>query len=453
MTIPDSAFAKDCDLYADDILSELTQCAEEGLDTKDVEPIFRAAAALERGRLRSEISDALFRWTQKAPSVPGYPYTEPSALPDILALRKPFVLSDARNPSDNALEDKIRGAWFGRICGCLLGKPLEGIRSEELISFLKATGNYPMHRYPLARELSDEICSSFRFHFSGKPYADTIDCAPADDDTNYTVLAQIVIDQYGRNFTGEDILGCWFRLQPANAYFTAEQAAYRNRTSGLLPPYTATYKNPFREWIGAQIRGDYFGYICPGDPEQAAALAFRDAQISHVKNGIYGEMFVAAMLAAAGVTADIQQILRCGLAQIPATSRLYARVSQVLDGYLSGVPAEDCIRQIHLLYDEHTGYGWCHTIPNAMIVSAALLYGNGDFGRSICMAVQAAFDTDCNGATVGSVLGMANGAEAIDPVWTSPLHGRLRTEICNTGTTEIETLVQKTIKHIKEVKP
>ncbi len=451
MTIPDSAYSIDHDLYADELSAEYMQCTEEGLDTAPVEPIFRAASALDRGSVRSRIADALFCWTQTAPIVDGYAFNEPSALEEIRALREPCALHAAHMPTDDELQKKIRGAWTGRICGCFLGKPLEGIRSEELIPFLQMTGNYPLRRYPLSAELSDAVCGSIRFDLRNKPYADTIDCAPSDDDTNYTVLAQTVIGQNGRAFTGEDVLTAWLRLQPASAYFTAEQVAYRNRTAGLLPPFCATYKNPFREWIGAQIRGDYYGYICPGDPEKAAEYAFRDAQISHVKNGIYGEMFLSAMLAAAAVTNDIPDVIRCGLAQIPKTSRLYARVTEVLDGWRGSVSAEDCFARIHALYDEHTGYGWCHTIPNAMIVCGALLYGDGDFGRSICMAVQAAFDTDCNGATVGSVLGMANGIDAIDPAWYAPFRGKLATELKNMNTVEIESLVQKTIQHIKEV--
>jgi ADP-ribosylglycohydrolase len=436
------------DPYAGDLATEFTQCAEEGLDVAPLRGLFDAVAAMPYGPLRRRVHEALFFVLSRLPAAAGYPYDEPSDLESILAARTPDGEVSPVRPDPAALEDKLRGAWYGRICGCLLGKPVEGIRSEDFWPLLRETGNWPLHRYLLWSDMTDGIVEKTRFDLRGKTYADTVPCAPVDDDTNYTALAQLLIEEKGRGFTSEDVAAFWLRHQPKDAYFTAEQITFRNLTLGYAPPFSARFRNPYREWIGAQIRGDYFGYINPGDSAAAAEMAWRDARISHVKNGIYGEMFAAAMIAAAAVTDDLRSILFAGLAQIPARSRLREAVLSVVAGFERGVSYDDCVAAIHRKYDEHTGHGWCHTISNAMIVSAALLYGRGDFGRSICLAVQACFDTDCNGATVGSVIGMRNGASAVDAAWTAPLNGTLETSIVRIGAVSIDRLVSKTLEHI-----
>ena len=178
-------------------------------------------------------------------------------------------------------------------------------------------------------------------------------------------------------------------------------------------------------------------------------MAWRDASISHIKNGIYGEMFVSAMLAVAAVTNNVEVIILGGLAQIPYTSRLYEDIMSVLNGFKSGVSQRECFENIHKKYDEYTSHGWCHTNPNAMIVAASLLYGRDDYGKSICMAVETGFDTDCNGATVGSILGMANGIDSIAECWTRPINDTLHTSIFGVGTVKISDRVKMTMEHIK----
>jgi ADP-ribosylglycohydrolase len=274
---------------------------------------------------------------------------------------------------------------------------------------------------------------------------------PVDDDTNYTVLAQIVIDKYGRDFTPYDMSRAWLDYQGKDAYCTAERVAFCNFVKGYAPPESAIYKNPYREWIGAQIRGDYFGYINPGDPKTAAEMAWRDASISHIKNGIYGEMFISAMIATAAVTSDIESIILGGLYEIPESSRLNECILEVLNGYKNGVSKSDIFAMIHNKFDEQTSHGWCHTISNAMVVAASLLYGEGDFAKSICMAVETGFDTDCNGATVGSVLGMAFGSRAIPEYWKKPINDKINTSIFGVGTVKISESAKKTLEHLPKM--
>ena len=158
-------------------------------------------------------------------------------------------------------------------------------------------------------------------------------------------------------------------------------------------------------------------------------MAWRDASISHVKNGIYGAMYAASLIAAAAVCRDMETVVQAGLAQIPANCRLRHGIEEVRGWYREGLNGEGVLEHIHAEYDENLMHHWCHTIPNAMIVTAALLGGDGDFGKSICLAVQAAFDTDCNGATVGSILGMFVGAKGIEGRWTAPFRDGLVTAI------------------------
>ena len=246
----------DWEFYSSYILNEYRQSVEEGLDIEQYSDVFKAVSQLPKNEIKKKLGDVLFSVISGAKQKKDYKYNEPSGLDSIKELRVPYSYNC---PGIKNTEKKIKGAWFGRICGCMLGKPIECIRTDELIPFLKETDNYPMHRYIYKSELSDEIISKYKFPFASKIYADEIDGMPVDDDTNYTVLAQVLIEKYGKDFTPYDVSRVWLDYQPKNAYCTAERVAFCNFVKGYVPPQSAIYKNPFREWIGAQIRADYFG--------------------------------------------------------------------------------------------------------------------------------------------------------------------------------------------------
>ena len=106
---------------------------------------------------------------------------------------------EKKTPTEEELFDKILGAWYGRICGCLLGKPVEGVKYDELTDFLKCSGNFPMTRY-ICRKDIDRKGIRTSCLAGEKPYV------PWDDDTNYMVLAQILIEKYGKDFTPKNMM-------------------------------------------------------------------------------------------------------------------------------------------------------------------------------------------------------------------------------------------------------
>lgn len=166
----------------------------------------------------------------------GYHYVEPSDLEEIRSRRKAYDLSK-KELSEKELFDKIHGAWMGRICGCMLGKTVESIMTDELHPFLKETGNFPMHRYIKSTDVTNVIGGE---------------------------IPPVFVDDH----------------------------LSQNRVVGVII-----------------VRHKFYG---------VGVLS-----ISHIKNGIYGEMFIAAMLACAAVSDDMEAIILGGLAEIPCQSRLY----------------------------------------------------------------------------------------------------------------------------------
>ncbi len=255
----------------------------------------------------------------------NFPYQEPSELGAIRRLRPRARRTYEVRLSRRRLQDRILGAWLGRCAGCMVGKPVEGRRREQIRRLLESARAYPLDGYfPAPKGRFDFFRAPKRFLRGG------IKLAARDDDTDYTVLGLHILETYGTTFTTHNVAREWLLHFPYHLVYTAERVAYRNLVNDIRPPDSATYDNPYREWIGAQIRADAWGYVSPGRPARAAELAFRDAALSHVANGIYGEMFVAAMLAGAFVAEDLEQVVDIGLAEIPRTSRLYEAVSQTV---------------------------------------------------------------------------------------------------------------------------
>ena len=124
-----------------------------------------------------------------------------------------------------------------------------------------------------------------------------MDGVPTDDDLNYTLLGLMILEEYGLDFTTDQLGEAWIKYLPFA--FTAEGIALDNLRKGVPPMQAAEVDNCFLNWIGADIRSDPWGYAAPGWPEKAAEFAYRDAYVSHRRNGIYAAMFFSAAISAA----------------------------------------------------------------------------------------------------------------------------------------------------------
>jgi ADP-ribosylglycohydrolase len=371
---------------------------------------------------------------------PGAPRAEPSELAAIEAEQPPAPARASMTLGRPALRDRILGAWLGRCAGCTLGKPVENWSREDIRRHLERAGAYPIDDYlPAAEPTADglpPLHPSWTQTTRGRIHG-----MARDDDIDYTILGLHVLEAYGPDFSTDDVGAEWLRLLPFAQVYTAERAAYRNLVLGLRPPATATHRNPYREWIGAQIRADAFAYASPADPVRAARMAFRDAALSHTANGIYGAMWAAALIAASFAEPSMAAALDSALAVVPARSRLAAALRDVRRLHADGLDweqARDAIEQ------RHGTLSPVHTINNAAVVAAALLWGEGDFTRTVGLAVQGGWDTDCNGATAGSAFGAMHGAESLPAGWVEPLEDRVRSALFGFDGARISELAERT---------
>ena len=430
------------------VAHELVQSRAEGVDVSAVEAAWRAAGgsieaspdgASDDSRLRDRARELLIELDRltTAHRVAHPSAEEPDAWVDIVAQWRPLPVL-APDPT----LDRLHGAWLGRAAGCLLGKPVEKLPRAGIEAIARATGNWPITGYFTEVGLPADVAARWPWNRRSRPtsLAENIDGMPEDDDLNFAMLALSLVEQHGDALATEDVAEAWLANLPAARVFTAERAAYRNVLDAVPVGRAAEVLNPFREWIGALIRTDAYGWTHPGDPATAARFAYLDAWLSHRRNGIYGAMFVAAMSAAAVVCDDIETVIECGLAVVPPRSRLADAVQIGVD--LGELPLERALDELHAAYgDLH----WVHVLNNAALIGYALTSSRGDLAAAIAAAVTGGWDTDSAGATVGAVCGALAGATALPERWTKPLRNRIASSLPGFDGIAIDELARRTL--------
>jgi ADP-ribosylglycohydrolase len=410
---------------------ELRQAREEGKDVDAIEERWLAAG----GR------PAPARGASQEASPRELVALAGELLDELDALPRPLAAAEPDEPAVEAVAarapelGRIRGAWLGRAVGCVLGKPVESIPREGIRAIAQSTGNWPVSRWFTAEGLEPKVAERWAWNRASRPtsLAETIDGIPEDDDLNFTMLALVILERHGVELDALDVAKAWLDFLPAGRIFTAERVALRNLLEGCLPPDTATRRNPFREWIGARLRVDAYGWAAGGDPAVAARLARHDARVSHAANGVYAAMFMAAAHAASLWAASAAECADVGLAVVPTGSRLAEALvfARSLDGEW-----ESRVDALHARYGR---YHWVHAINNTALVAAAM-YAFDDFSSAIGGVVQGGWDTDTNGAAVGSIFGALR---PIDERWSLRL--RFASSLPGFDGVTLDELVERTL--------
>ena len=286
----------------------------------------------------------------------------------------------------NSLRRRMLGCFLGKAAGGTLGQPYEGYEG------------------PLGLTFYDPVPE---------------DMIPNDDLDLQVVWAYLLAGEDNPVVSRELLGGGWLR----HVHFPWSEygIAIRNLKLGIPAGASGGYDNWFTSGIGAAIRSEIWACLAPGNPELAAAYAREDAMVDHTGTGIDAAMFMAALESAAFSSGTLDEILDAGLAVIPADCAV-SRVVRDVRVWCS--QRRTWAEVLGLILAHHGSEDFTNAPMNLGFSVMALLLGKGDFGQSVCMAVNCGKDTDCTGATVGAVLGLLD-PDCIGSEWLKPIGRKL----------------------------
>ncbi|MGQ9525044.1 MAG: ADP-ribosylglycohydrolase family protein [Armatimonadota bacterium] len=287
--------------------------------------------------------------------------------------------------------DKVYGCWLGKNIGGTLGAPFEGNRDTHDVTF-----------YTNLKE--------------GEP--------AANDDLDLQMLWLKALEERGVHIDAKVLGEYWLNYVPVdwNEYGIGKA----NMRLGFMPPVSGHYNNKqWRDSNGAWIRSEIWACLAPGCPDIAAKYAYEDSIVDHGGGeGVFAEIFTASVESAAFVEHDRDRLIEIGLSRIPPNCATARAIRSAIDAYRRGLSWRAAREEV-VKASEDTG--WFQAPRNVAFVVIGWLYGEGDFGKSICTAVNCGDDTDCTGATLGSILGIIRGYSGIPDEWKKPIGDKINT--------------------------
>lgn len=322
------------------------------------------------------------------------------------AVRKAGRLPSRITLSREELMNKIKGGWAGQTIGVTYGGPTEFRYRGRMIDDSEPIpwGDPDYIRNTMTKNpwLYDDIYMDLTF---------------------VEVFERLGID------TPIDSLANAFAYADYDLWH-ANQAARYNIMHGIRPPQSGHWiNNPHADDIDYQIEADYAGLMSPAMPNAASAISDRVGHIMNYGDGWYGGVYIGAMYALAFASDDVEFIVTEALKCIPKKSKFHRCIADVIAAYRDN-PNDwrEAWRMCDKLWDSDVGCGEGALAPlnidaslNSAYVVIGLLYGKGDFGRTIDIATRCGQDSDCNPASAAGILGTAFGYDGIPEQWLAPL--------------------------------
>jgi len=331
--------------------------------------------------------------------------------------------------------ERVYAGVLGKMIGVYLGRPFEMWSHERILSELGEIHGYVHERLNLPLIVADDdLSGTFTFLRSLEDHGFSPDLTP--EQIGHTWL----------NYLIEKRTVLWW----GGLGMSTEHTAYLRLKAGIPAPQSGSIAlngSRVAEQIGAQIFIDGWAMISPGNPAQAADFARRAGSVSHDGEAIYAAQLIAALEAQAFVESDLNRLIDCALEYIPADSQVARLIADIRDLHRNIPDWREARATVAGRYGQAQFGGNCHVIPNIALIVLALLYGEGDFDRSMTIINTSGFDTDCNAGNLGCLLGIRGGLATLEGAydWRGPVADRLYLSTADSGRT-ISDAVQESVK-------
>lgn len=301
--------------------------------------------------------------------------------------------------------DKVKACWLGKNIGGTLGMPFESHR-----------GTFDVEYY--THDLENGVLPN--------------------DDLDMQLVWLNAAEKY-KTAVDSEVLSTYWQLCVV-AYWSEYGGGKNNMDLGILPPASGSFNNPFSESCGCFIRSEIWACLCPGHPELAVRYAYEDACCDHSGEGIYAELFCAALQSAAFVESDPDTLIDIALGYIPKDCAVARVIALVRRCYADGLDWKTTRKKVlcevpctfGLRYDDYE-----EGIPEAKLgydapcniglMILSWIFGENDFSKSVCIAAGCGEDADCTAGTLAATLGIINGTKNIDRKWTDPIGDEIKT--------------------------
>ncbi|MDF2714707.1 MAG: ADP-ribosylglycohydrolase family protein [Paenibacillus sp.] len=280
----------------------------------------------------------------------------------------------------------VYGGWLGKNIGGTLGAPVEGRKELLQLTFYPKLPDGPLE----------------------------------NDDLDLQLVWLHALEQYGPGLTSRELGQEWVE----HVFFPFDEYGYAlsNLRRGMLPPVAGWFNNPFTNCMGSPIRSEIWAMAAPGAPEIAARYAYEDAIVDHAGGeGVYGEMFFAALESAIFVEKDRDRLIEIGLNYIPADCRTALALKDLIRWHKEG---HSWTEARELVLKHHGNDNFTDAPQNIAFTMLGWLYGE-NFEDAILKSVNCGYDTDCTAATLGAILGMLLGPEGLPEKWVAPVGDRV----------------------------